>query len=297
MEKIQLTTYDDLPLTARTWNADSPKGTIQILHGMAEHCERYLAFAEHLKGHGYNVITHNHRGHGERLPRGHFKDSDGWKAVLEDVSSVQNLADPNLPVFLFGHSMGSFIARSWAANYPHKLKGLILSGSNQQNPALFYAARALAKGLSLIQGQQSASKVMDFLSFGEFNKAFKPNKTQFDWLSSDEDAVQAYINDPLCGFLCTTQFWIDFMGGLIEVNKTQSLEKISKELPVLLLTGDKDPVGRMGKGVPLLAQKLYQSGHSKVELKRYPNGRHEMLHEVNAAQVFNDVIKWIEESL
>lgn len=297
MEKVQLTTFDGLPLTARVWIADSPKATIQILHGMAEHCERYQPFAEYLQAQGFNLIAHNHRGHGERLPQGHFKDSDGWKAVLEDVSSVQKLANPNLPIFLFGHSMGSFIARSWAANYAHKLKGLILSGSNQQNPALFYMARTLAKGLSLVNGQKAPSKLMDFLSFGEFNKAFKPNKTQFDWLSGDETAVQAYINDPQCGFLCSTQFWVDFMGGLIEVNKIGSLEKLPNSLPVLLLSGEKDPVGRMGKGVPLLAQKLYQTGHSKVELKLYPDGRHEMLNEVNAAQVFADILQWLEKSL
>jgi alpha-beta hydrolase superfamily lysophospholipase len=292
MQKIELHTHDNSTVVARFWPAQKARATVQILHGMAEHCERYADFAQFLNTQGFNVLAHNHRGHGERTPLGHYADDAGWEKVLADVVTVQAYAPKNLPILVLGHSMGSFIARAHAASAP-KIAALILLGSNQQHPALFYAGRTVARVLSKIQGKRHPSGVMDKLSFGAFNGHFKPNITSFDWLSADLDKVQSYIDDPLCGQLSTLGFWTEFMGGLIQVMQPRSLAAIPSRLPILLLGGDKDPVGRMGKGLPALQSALTKTNHSRVTLKLYPEGRHEMLNEVNADEVWQDIVTWI----
>lgn len=298
MSQIQtLTTTDQQPLNVRHWPCENPKAKVHILHGMAEHCDRYAAFAEYLNQQNIEVIAHNHRGHGDRItanqPQGHFADSNGWQLVLDDVSTAQQVGNQEIPLFILGHSMGTFIARAWCAQHPNKLAGLLLAGSNQQPPALFHAARALAKGLTLIQGKQHASGILNFLSFGSFNRAFKPTKTDFDWLCSDDKAVQAYVADPLCGFLCTTQFWHDFMGGLAYVTSQKGLNALNKHLPVYIFGGDKDPVGQMGKGLVLLERALVKAGNNKAQLKVYPNARHEILSEVNKDEVWNEAVEFL----
>lgn len=293
MQQHELLTPNNEALSVRIWPCDNAKGTVQILHGMAEHCQRYEGFAQFLNEQGFTVLSHNHLGHGERTPAGHFADEQGWEKVLDDVALVQTLASPDLPIFLFGHSMGSFIARSFVANKKHRLAGLILSGSNQEHPALFHIAGQVAKLQRLVQGKRQPSKLMDYLSFGSFNQHFKPNITQFDWLSRDLDQVQKYIDDPECGRLSSTQFWVDFMGALVEVTSLKGLRGIPAKLPILLVGGDEDPVGRMGKGLPELAQALNQTGHKTVALRLYPKGRHEMLNETNAKDVMRDIALWL----
>lgn len=302
MSQIQtLTTIDQQPLNVRHWPCDNPKAKVHILHGMAEHCDRYGDFAAFLNQQGFDVIAHNHRGHGDRIsvdqPQGHFADQDGWQRVLDDVSTAQQVGYQEIPLFMLGHSMGSFIARDWSAQNPNKLAGLLLAGSNQQPPALFYAARTLAKGLSKIQGQQHPSGVLNFLSFGSFNRAFKPNQTEFDWLCRDATMVQQYIADPKCGFLCTTQLWHDFMGGLINVCSQQGINALNKNLPIYIFGGDKDPVGQNGKGLVLLESALVKAGNSKVQLKVYPDARHEILNETNKEEVWNNVLTFVVNAL
>lgn len=298
MSQIQtLTTTDQQPLNVRHWPCENPKAKVHILHGMAEHCDRYAAFAEYLNQQNIEVIAHNHRGHGDRItanqPQGHFANSNGWQLVLDDITTAQQAGNQEVPLYLLGHSMGSFMARAWSVQHPHKLTGLLLAGSNQQQPALFYAARTLAKGLTLIQGKQHPSSIMNFLSFGSFNRAFKPNQTEFDWLCSDREVLDTYIADPNCGFLCTTQFWYDFMGGLSYVTSQQGLNELKKNLPVYVFGGDKDPVGQMGKGLVLLERALVKAGNNNVQLKIYPNARHEILNETNKEEVWQDLVEFL----
>jgi len=292
-----LTTADQQPLMVRQWRADHPIATVQVLHGMAEHCERYDRFATFLQQKGYSVIAHNHRGHGERTPIGHYADENGWNKVLDDVSCAQALAEPELPLFLFGHSMGSFIARAWTARHGSRLRGLVLSGSNHQSPLLFTLGRTVAGLLKPAQGGQHLSGLMNTLSFSSFNRAFEPAVTPFDWLSRDTEQVQRYLHDPHCGHLCSLQLWLDLFAGLIEIANPKSSRAIPQELPILLFGGDRDPVGRMGKGIPALAELLRQTGHDKVTSRLYPEGRHEMLNELNADDVFNDVLEWLNQQL
>ncbi|WP_419810936.1 alpha/beta fold hydrolase [Bacterioplanoides sp.] len=301
-----ITTTDQQSFSAHTWQHPQPKALIHIVHGMAEHCLRYRPFAEYLQQQGFNVVTHNHRGHGERMPQGHFADSrsnpGGWECVIDDMLQVQQqLADLSqngqLPVILFGHSMGSFIAQGFAVRYSQRLSGLILSGSNYQSPMLYYAGRTLARMLKVLQNERTQSKVMDALSFGSFNNQFKPARTDFDWLSRDEQQVSDYINDKACGHRCSLQLWIDLFGGLIEISNHRNLEKIQASLPILLIAGDQDPVGQQGKGVTALQQALMQTGHKNVSCTLYTGARHEVLNEINADAVYQDILNWLQTTL
>jgi alpha-beta hydrolase superfamily lysophospholipase len=293
-----VTTQDGRHIQVRCRINPAAKANIQICHGMAEHIDRYQEFAEFLNTQGYNVIYHNHRGHGNDETLGHYANQDGWLKTIQDILDVQNQCITNdLPLFLFAHSMGSFIAQGFAIRYGKRLAGLILSGTNYQHPFMYHAGRAVAKleGWRLKQGAPSVT--MDKLSFASFNSHFKPNRTDFDWLSRDQDQVDNYINDPLCGFPCSADTWQQLLTGLIEISDTNNLTKIPAALPIHLFGGEKDPVGRMGKGIPALEKKLRQTGHDKVTSKLYKEGRHEMLNETCKLEVYQDVVNWIKQQL
>jgi len=295
--KTIIETPDHYSLTTYYWptSAETVKGYIHILHGMAEHSACYSTFASHLNHYGYHVIAHDHRGHGNSPHLGHYSDDNGHEKVRDDIRLVQEklMSDASLPLYVFGHSMGSFIAQSFAIKYGDQLAGLILSGSNYQSPLIYKAGQVVAKIEKMRIGQRSPSQLMDFLSFGAFNDKFKPTRTDFDWLSKDDEQVDQYILDPLCGFPCSPQLWIDLFNILIEISNKQNLAKIPSHLPIYLFAGDKDPVGQMGKGVPALNKQLSATDHSNVTMKLYENGRHEMLNEINAEEVFNGVTDWL----
>lgn len=294
-----VTAQDGREIKVSSWITPNAKAYLHICHGMAEHIDRYEEFAEAMSDQGLIVFYHNHRGHGPNERLGHYADKEGWSKTISDIKDVQNAAikDNSLPVFLFAHSMGSFIAQGFAIRHGESLAGLILSGTNYQNPTMYYIGRAVAKLETYRQGMGSPSKIMDTLSFASFNKHFKPTRTDFDWLSSDPEQVDNYIRDPLCGFPCSGETWVQLLTGLIEISNTNNLAKIPKHLPIYIFGGDQDPVGRMGKGIPALAQKLRQIGHDNVITKLYKGGRHEMLNETCKAQVHSDVSDWIKNTL
>ncbi len=294
-----VTTNDGRNIKVSTWTSPQAKAYLHICHGMAEHIDRYQEFAEAMANNGFNVISHNHRGHGEDEPAGHYADQDGWLKTIQDIKDVQTSAvlDKSLPLFLFAHSMGSFIAQGFAIRHGKDLAGLILSGTNYQNPFLYYAGRMVAKIENFRIGLGTPSQTMDKLSFASFNSHFKPSRTDFDWLSRDPEQVDHYINDPLCGFACSAETWRQLLSGLIEISSKKNLKKIPLNLPIYLFGGDKDPVGRMGKGIPALEQKLRQTGHDNVIAKLYKEGRHEMLNETCKTEVFQDVSDWINQQI
>lgn len=294
-----VTTQDGRNIKVTTWTSPQAKAYLQICHGMAEHIDRYQSFAEEMVRQGFNVIYHNHRGHGDNEKLGHYADTDGWEKTIQDIKDVQDhiIEDKKLPLFLFAHSMGSFIAQGFAIRHGERLAGLILSGTNYQHPIMYHAGRMVAKIENIRIGLDTPSLTMDKLSFASFNNHFKPNRTDFDWLSRDPDQVDRYINDPLCGFPCSTETWQQLLSGLIEISQKDKLDKIPHNLPIYLFGGDKDPVGRMGKGIPALAKKLRHSGHDNVTSKLYKDGRHEMLNETCKEQVYQDISNWINQHL
>ena len=302
-DSFWLSASDASKLFVNHWlSVQPPKGVVMIAHGMAEHSERYARLAQTLVDQGYGVYALDLRGHGRTAQhgvQGHFADQDGWQKVVNDLHSLQQhirKQHPQSPIFLLGHSMGSYIGQAYLVQHSADLQGAILSGSNYQPVALYKVAGLIARFERFRQGPTGFSALLEFLSFGSFNKAFKPTRTDFDWLSRDPAEVDRYINDPLCGFRCTNQLWIDLLGGLQDITRPENLARIVKTLPLLVVGGACDPVSD-GKRLNDLAHALRQSGNPSVALKIYPDARHELLNETNREAVTADLVQWLEEAL
>ena len=298
-----LTANDRSRLYVNQWMPEGPaKAVVMLSHGMAEHSGRYARLAEALCGAGYGLYALDQRGHGRTADEGTlglYAETDGWNKVVGDLASLnQHIGQqqPGLPIILLGHSMGSYIAQAYLLHHSASLQGAILSGSNFQPVALYRAARVIARLERLRQGLRGRSALIEFLSFGSFNKAFKPNRTAFDWLSRDPSEVDKYINDPLCGFRCTNQLWIDLFGGLQQISKASNLAQIDPGLPILVMGGECDPVSE-GKRLNSLANALREAGCQHLQLTIYPQARHEVFNETNRDTVTADVLAWIDQAL
>ncbi len=278
-----------------------PKAAVHIVHGMAEHGARYRRLAESLTQQGYAVYAPDTRGHGLTADRpdkrGHLADMDGWALVVSDVLEINRLIQhqhPGLPVALLGHSMGSFISQHYITLYGQTVQAVALSATDFSSGQLRRVARGLAHLESRRHGIRHPSKLMNRLSFASFNKPFKPNRTAFDWLSRDEDEVDKYINDPDCGFLCTAQTWLDLFTGLERIHSQHTRKRIPVSLPIYLFAGDKDPVGKFGKGPTKLYAAYRKAGIKDVSLKLYNCARHEPFNESNRDEITRDFIDWLE---
>lgn len=279
-----------------------PKAVVQIAHGMSETAIRYKEFAQELTKNGYVVYINDHRGHGITAKTidniGYLAEKDGFTCLVEDMNILTNIIkeeNPDLPIYLFGHSMGSFVSQRYIMEYGDNLAGLILSGSNGKHGKILKVAQLISKSEIKKHGRRHRSKKLDNLIFGGNNKGFKPSETDFDWLSRDEKEVQKYIDDPFCGVLFTCGFFYDFIKGLQEVEDKENLKKVPLDLPIYIMSGDKDPVGKNGKGVLRLKDRYVNLGVKKVSCKLYEGGRHEMLNEINKEEVIKDIISWLNE--
>ena len=296
---------DSTRLHVYRWSPEGePKAAVLIAHGMAEHAGRYARFAERLTEAGYDVYAVDHRGHGKTAGSldnvGYFADKDGFEKVVEDLYAVTRTISedhPELPVFLFGHSMGSILSRAYAIAHSSTIEGLVLTGAGGDPGLLGRVGAVVAFAEGTIRGRRSRSPLLDSMSFGKFNDAFKPTRTKFDWLSRDRTEVDLYIADPYCGAVFTTGFFGDLLHGLAVVNDPAKVAKIRKDLPVLLASGDKDPVGDNGKGVKQVAEQLRESGVTSVTVTLYPNARHEILNETNRDEITSDIIHWLDGQL
>jgi alpha-beta hydrolase superfamily lysophospholipase len=294
-----LTTPDGTDVFVNRWLPDGdPRAIVQIAHGLAEHSSRYARFAQRLTDRGYAVYGSDHRGHGKTSsPRGSFAEKDGWQTVIDDLHAVTDKAreeHPDLPVVLVGHSMGSFISRGYAAQYGRELAGLVLSGTAGGAGAIGKVGVFLASTQARLRGHEHVSGLMNTLSFGQYNSAFKPTRTDFDWLSRDPAEVDKYINDPDCGFVFSAGGFADLLRGLEAVNTDRVASRIPKELPVHLASGDLDPVGANGKGVQKVAEQLRRLGVQDVTVKLWPQARHEILNETNRDEVEVEIADWID---
>ncbi len=279
-------------------------GVIQIAHGMAEHAARYEEFASFLTKHGYAVFANDHKGHGKTAGTlenlGYFADENGFQQVVNDMRSLTDKINERFadkPLFLLGHSMGSFLSRYYSIENSSKLKGIILSGTAGHPGMLGKVGKMLSSIIISFNSRKSQTPLMTKLSFGAFNNAFKPNRTDYDWLSRDNKEVDKYVNDLFCGTIFTAGFYNDLLGGLLFVNYQKEINKTSKELPVYLIAGDNDPVSENGKGVTEVYEKYKKAGLKDVQIKLYPNARHEILNETNKAEVYYDILNWLEKHL
>jgi alpha-beta hydrolase superfamily lysophospholipase len=284
---------------------ESPAAVLHILHGMMEHSARYREFADWLAGKGIAVFSADHPGHGtsihNREDLGHLDDGNGWKLVSESVMILQEKireAHPDLKVFMLGHSFGSVVARSFVQRYTSKfpLAGLILSGAMQQSSFLLGFGLLLTALLKVLHGQHYRSKLMITLGHGQYAKFFAPNRSSFDWLSSDQKTVDDYVNDPLCGYACSLGYYRNFFRALLETWHGDRIREIPSQLPVLFLGGSLDPAIQFGKDTRLLSEKYSSKGLGNVMVKLYKSGRHEMLNEVNRIEVWEDIWGWMRKN-
>ncbi|WKY47920.1 lysophospholipase [Eubacteriaceae bacterium ES3] len=304
-ENFSFVSEDETQVFVYKWepiDAERPKGIVQIAHGMAETAARYERLAKFLTAKGYIVYANDHRGHGRTAGSlekvGVLARENGFERMVADMHQMSLKAfeeNPGLPLFLLGHSMGSFAAQRYLMLHGNKLSGAILSGSNGRDWIIHQMGFAMAAAEVRRKGREAKSERMDKLSFGNYNKRFKPNRTQFDWLSRDAFEVDKYINDPYCGEVFSAGFYYDFLQGLLEIGKNKNIALIPKYLPIYLFSGDQDPVGNAGKGLKKLKEVYQKHGISEVDLKLYPGGRHEMLNEINRDQVMSDLLVWIEK--
>ena len=276
-------------------------GVVQIAHGVAEYGARYEPFARFLCGHGFAVVANDHLGHGKSLvedcPMVYFGDENGWRHAVEDMEELRRRTAkvfPGVPYFLFGHSMGSFLSRTHLIRYPGRLDGCVLCGTGHMSPALIAGGKLIADREIRRLGRKAYSAKADQLAFGAYNKPFAPNRTRFDWISASEANVDAYIADPLCGGDTTLGLFRDMLGGLGIITKQANIERMDKDLPVLFIAGDQDPVGEMGKGVRRAYQAFRKAGVGDVSIKLYHGLRHEILNEASRRYIYQDVLDWLE---
>ena len=297
-------TKDNLDIHVYKWEPENknPIGIVQISHGMSETAIRYEYFAKNLTDNGYIVYINDHRGHGLTAKTidnvGCLADSDGFTYLVEDINTLTNIIkeeNEDLPIFLFGHSMGSFASQRYIMEYSNNIDGLILSGSNGKHGFILNIAEKIINYEIKKKGRLHRSKALDSLIFGGNNKKFKSPRTEFDWLSRDEKEVDKYIEDPFCGVLFTCGFFYDFIKGLQEIEDKENLKKVPLDLPIYIMSGDKDPIGKNGKGVLRLRDRYIKLGVKDVLCKLYEGGRHEMLNETNKDEVIRDILNWINE--
>ncbi|WP_334073782.1 MULTISPECIES: lysophospholipase [Paenibacillus] len=278
------------------------RGVLQIAHGMSETAERYRRFAEALTLAGFDVYANDHRGHGRTAATPEqlgWPGPDGLNGMVRDMIELGKRAKsdhPGLPLFLMGHSMGSFLTQKTMYTAPERYKGFILSGTNGPRGLLSFGQQ-LARWQAAIQGPEHPSLLLNALSFGSFNRGFLPMRTPFDWLSRDEHEVDRFIENPLCGFICSTGFFQGLFGLLREIHRPELIFKIPKDKPIYVFGGDCDPVGLNGKGVNRLITLYKKLGIEDLEVKLYPEGRHEMLNETNRDEVTKEAIAWLERHL
>ena len=280
------------------------KAIVQIAPGIAAHIDRYVEFMEFLAGNGYIVVANDHLGHGKSIngpeDLGFFAARDGWNYVLRDMEKLHDRTvkeHPGLPYVMFGHSMGSFLTRTYLIRYPGKYDAAILSGTGHQAKPMVLGGYALASAAVKLYGPRKVGDKLNSIAFGAYNNGFENPRTAFDWLSRDEAQVDKYIADPLCGFVATVSLFRDMMGGIKFITDQKNINTMSRTQPVYFMSGDCDPVGDNGKGVERAYKAFCDAGLHDVMIRLYPGGRHEMLNEVNKYDVYKDILAWIQEKV
>ncbi len=303
MEERWLTMKDGKKLFYRVWKAENTKATVHINHGMAEHSLRYDRFAKFLNAHGYTVFCQDHRGHGRTKENaeetGWFADEDGWMLICNDSHAldIEIMKEyPCVPHFIFGHSMGSFMTRTNIALHSPDYTAAVIMGTGYSKGLVSKFGRRVALSRCKKYGSKHKDEFLNELAFSSYLKKFDYKKEGVCcWLSSDRDEVKKYEEDPDCGFICSSRFYADLIEGLETANNEKLISQIRKDLPIMFLSGDMDPVGDYGKGV-VRASKLYKFADMEdVRLKLYKNGRHEILNDTMRDEVMNDVLSFYEE--
>ncbi|MCI5869120.1 MAG: alpha/beta hydrolase [Dorea sp.] len=277
------------------------KGVLQICHGMVEYINRYDEFAEFMAGHGYYVTGHDHLGHGKSIQTeedlGYFNEIRGNQYVIGDIHKLRELTmkkHPGVPYYMLGHSMGSFLLREYLTMYGTGLAGAIIMGTGYQGALVLNAGQLICRVLAAFKGWKYRSKFVDNLSFGSYNKKFEPAETTKDWITSDKERKKKYVEDPLCSYMFTLGAYYQMFEGMKVLTRKDSIARIPKELPILFVSGEDDPVGAFGKGIIKVYEKYKSAGIHNLSIHLYKGDRHEILNEVNRKDVYEDLRRWIE---
>jgi alpha-beta hydrolase superfamily lysophospholipase len=301
------TTHDNETIFYYRWPSNKNivlKGIVQISHGIGEHAGRYHSIANILQNDGYEVFANDHRIHGKSVKSedylGYYDGEDYFSDAINDMRQLTEIiknTNPNKKIILFGHSMGSLLSREYATRYGEDLDALILSGTASFMKGLGSFGLLSAQFLGKLNGKHRSNELLKNLFFSQFNKKFKPNRTKVDWISSDENQVDLFEADPLRIEDFSLSVFRDILKGSKKIDKDATFEKTPKNLPIFIFSGDKDPVGEMGKGVKKVVKKYKNAGIKNLTLKLYSEGRHEMLNEINKEEVEKDVLNWLNKIL
>lgn len=277
------------------------KAILQISHGMVEYIERYDKFASYLNTRGYYVVGQDHLGHGESVLseelHGYFAKAQGNEYVIGDIHQLRQLTSekyPNIPYFMLGHSMGSFLTRQYLTLHGKGLAGAIIMGTGNQPLFLVKLGKYLCRIVAAIKGWTYRSTFVNNMAFGGYNKKFEPARTSMDWLSRNSENVDNYLKHPWCTFTFTVNAYYHMFRGMEHLLKKENFQKIPKDLPVFFVAGKDDPVGNFGKGV-VQVYKKYKKEFTDVSLKLYEKDRHEILNEIDRKKVFQDLYAWMEK--
>ena len=307
VREFTLTSRDGTPLHAYAWPASHDGGQapiVQIVHGSLEHAGRYRDVAQAFAAAGVSVYACDLRGHGRTAPTrddlNYFSDGPhGFDRAVEDIYTLTDsirASHPGRPIVLLGHSMGSFLARLVAARRPEAIAGLILSGTGDGNPLLLRFARLAARVTMAVKGRKTRSPALHQLVYGRLNQVIEAPRTASDFISRDELVVDAYVADPLSGGTVSPEYVYEMVGGMLAMMEPATYRATPPSLPILVFSGEKDPVAGAGgdaADVTRTVERYRAAGVRDLTLTLYPDGRHEMLNELNRDEVYRDVIEWI----
>lgn len=304
IEELTFKSSTGKTLYERKWyneNLKEYKAVVQLVHGMEEYISRYDEFANFLAENGFMVVGHDHIGHGKSVKNdnelGDLDCKDGWFRMTEDIHILQNKTAkeyPNIPYFIMGHSMGSLLVRTYATIYKDNLSGIIISGTSGKKSTMLRLGSMIAKLIEIFKGEKYKSKLIERLVTGSFNNSFKPTRTEADWTTRDEKAIDDYIKVINPNRKFTVESYLQMFKGSIYLNNINKIKQ-TPNIPILIFSGDKDPVGENGKGVRRVYNMLKNVGIEDIEIKLFKDGRHEMLNEINKDEVFKFILNWIEQ--
>ena len=301
-----LSAHKQTKIHAVKWEPDGgePKGILQISHGMVEYVERYGKFAEFMVQQGFLVVGNDHLGHGGSVTSeskwGYFAPKNGSDIVVEDLHHLRRIIEkehPGVRYFILGHSMGSFLLRKYLSQHGSGLQGAIIMGTGTQPNAALVLGKGLCRALALFRGWDYRSNLVDKIAMGGYNKKFQDGGALNSWLTKDMEIVAAYSKEPRCSFKFTVSGYYTLFDTIHFINKPKNMNRIPKDLPLLFVAGEDDPVGNYGKGVKIACSTYKKAGISDITCRLYPTDRHEILNELDREKVYKDIYKWIKAKM
>lgn len=290
-------------IRAMAWEPERPRAVLQIAHGICGSIAGYAHFASYMASHGFAVTGNDHLGHGKSVRSaddlGFFAEEHGWDCAVRDMRRLRSMTEtrfPNLPYFMLGHSMGSFLLRSYMIKYPEDLSGALICGTGHQPAAMVSAGAAFLERYIQRRGARFRSRSLLNLSLGAMNRHIVPARTQYDWISRDAQYIDRYAARGMA-FTPTLGMLRDMVRGLQFIESSDNVRQMRAALPVVFMSGDMDPVGEDGRGVRRAAISFIAGGMQDVSLRLYPGARHEILNEINRYEVYGDIVKWLRSKM